>query len=208
MRLFVEPKLSPYRVSSVGVVETAVDESGTSLTRPTDPWQDRQGGGQQSTWTREVTCNLNFPANAGGRIAKLKGYASVALAGPEETRKIDDPLKAKNADVTIDKTLVRLIALRKTGGNNYEARLAGDMNSPVFKDYEKFNKIATLVDVHGKEFQRNGGYWGGGRANTFEFGINFAGQGTSDPKELRISLPTQIKEIRVPFEFTDLPLPH
>ena len=32
--------------------------------------------------------------------------------------------------------------------------------------------------------------------------------GASEPKELRITVPTQIKEIRVPFEFTDLPLPH
>ena len=30
----------------------------------------------------------------------------------------------------------------------------------------------------------------------------------SEPKELRITVPTQIKEIRVPFEFSDLPLPH
>jgi hypothetical protein len=209
MRLFVEPKLSPYRISSVGNVETAVDENGTNLARQRNQWDDRQGGGPQSTWMREITCSLNFPANAGQRIAKLKGYASVAVAGPEQTKKIDDPLKVKNVDNTIDGTLIRMIELRKAGGpNSYYARMAGDVNSPVFRDYEKFNKVVSLFDTNGKEFDRTGGSWGGGRANTFEFGVNFTGKGTSEPKELRVTLPTQIKEIRVPFEFTDLPLPH
>ena len=53
MRLFVEPKLAPYRISSVARLETAVDESGNNLSRPPDPWADRQGGGgPQSNWMR------------------------------------------------------------------------------------------------------------------------------------------------------------
>src|SRR5439155_1077405 len=87
LRLFVEPKVSPYRISSVATIETAVDENGTNLGRPRGMWDDRQGGNRPSNWVREVSCNLNFPANAGQRIAALKGYASVTVVGKPETKK-------------------------------------------------------------------------------------------------------------------------
>jgi hypothetical protein len=42
-----------------------------------------------------------------------------------------------------------------------------------------------------------------------DFGLYFnAPGGSSTPAELQITMPTQVKELRVPFEFTDLPLPH
>jgi hypothetical protein len=79
----------------------------------------------------------------------------------------------------------------------------------VFKDYDRMSKIAVLVDQNGKEFTHGGGSYGGGRGNAMEFGIYVnAPSETSQPKTLRITLPTQLKELRVPFEFTDLPLPH
>jgi hypothetical protein len=209
MTLYVEPKLTPYRISSSATVETAVDEKGTNLARPRDRWDDRNGGNERSTWQRQVTARLTFPNNAGNKIAKLKGYASVALAGPAQTKTVDNPLAAKNTDIVVDGLTVHLIEVRKQGAQNYYLRMAGDINSPVFKDYERFSKIATLLDKDGKEFQHGGGSWGGGRGNTMEFGIyvNAPSQG-SEPKTLRVTLPTQLKELRVPFEFSDLPLPH
>jgi hypothetical protein len=120
-------------------------------------------------------------------------------------------IKGGGTNVKVDGTVVSVIQVQKQGADNYYVRMAGDTNSPVFKDYERFNKVVALIDSNGKEFQRSGGSWGGGRGNVFEFGVNFSGRGDgamSEPKELRITLPTGIKEIRVPFEFTDLPLPH
>jgi hypothetical protein len=174
-------------------------------------YDDRQGGGPQSNWMRDVNCLLLFPDNAGDRIARLKGYCSVAIAGPEKTETIKDPLNQKSGvDVNVDGTVVRFVQLQKQGNDSYYVRMAGDTNSPVFKDYERFQKVVTLIDSNNKPFQRSGGSWGGGRANVFEFGVNFSGSGgqMSEPKELRISLPTAMKEIRVPFDFKDLPLPH
>ena len=210
MTLFVEPKLNPYRIASIVTVETAVDEKGNNLIRPRGQSDDRGGGGGRTgNWTREVTAHLLFPDNAGQRIAKLKGYASVAVAGPEKSETIDNPLAARNVDRTIDGTLVRLVQLQKQGSNAYYARMAGDANSPVFRDYERFSKVVALIDANGKEFERSGGGWGGSRANTFEFMVHFRGEpGMGEPKVMRVSLPTGVKEVRVPFEFADLPLPH
>ncbi|MEA2733859.1 MAG: hypothetical protein QOE14_310 [Humisphaera sp.] len=208
LKLFVEPKLSPYRISTIATLETAVDENGTNLVRPRGQYDDRSGGGPQSNWMRDVTCNLVFPDNAGEHIAKLKGYASVAVAGPEKTEKIADPLTKKGIDTKIDGVLVRLVEVRKQGTDGYIVRMAGDANSPIFKDYDRFSKVVKLIDTNGKPFQTNGGSWGGVRAGTFEFSVNFTGPGLSEPKEMQITLPTANKEIRVPFEFKDLPLPH
>jgi hypothetical protein len=159
-QLYVEPKLSPYRISSIATLETAIDEKGNNLVRPRQQWDDRQGGGPQSIWQRDVNCNLLFPDNAGDRIKTLKGYCSVAIAGPEKTETIDQPLGKKNLDIKIDTTLVKLVELRKRGAQ-YEARMAGDINSPVFKDYERFSKILKLIDNNGKELASSGGSWGG-----------------------------------------------
>jgi hypothetical protein len=213
LKLYVEPKLSPYRIAGVATLEPATDEKGNNLIRPRQQYDDRQGGGPQSNWMRDVNCLLLFPDSAGDRIAKLKGYCSVAIAGPEKSETVKDPMSIKGAgtDVKIDNTIVRVIQIQKQGNDNYYVRMAGDTNSPVFKDYERFNKVVALIDGNGKEFQRSGGSWGGGRGNVFEFGVNFSGRGDgamSEPKELRITLPTGIKEMRVPFEFTAVPLPH
>jgi hypothetical protein len=208
LQLYVEPKLAPYRISSVANLETAVDEKGTDLIRPRQQWDDRNnGGGPQNNWTRDVQCLLRFPDNAGDRIARLKGYCTVAVAGPPKTEKITEPLAKKNHDVKIDNVLVRLLEIRQNG-NEYVVRMAGDVNSPVFKDYERMQNIAKLIDTNGKEFNRSGGSYGGGRGNAFEFSVDFSGPGMSEPKELHITLPSGLKELRVPFEFTDLPLPH
>jgi hypothetical protein len=208
LRLFVEPRISPYRIASVATLDTAVDEKGNNLIRPRQQWDDRNnGGGPQSNWMREVACLLLFPDNAGDRIAKLKGYCVVALAGPPKTEKIAKPLDQKNLDIKFEGAMVRLVEVRKMG-DEYYVRFAGDANSPIFKDYERMQNIAKLIDTNGKEFQRSGGSYGGGRANTTEFGMNFNGAGMSEVKELQVTLPTGIKEMRVPFEFTDLPLPH
>ena len=65
-----------------------------------------------------------------------------------------------------------------------------------------------LVDANGKEFNRGGGGWGGGQ-RVMDFSVYFSGgNGQSEATELHITMPTQIREVRVPFEFTDLPLPH
>ena len=48
--------------------------------------------------------------------------------------------------------------------------------------------------------------WGGGQRN-FEFSL-FFNSDSGTPSELRITMPTQLQELRVPFEFKDLPLPH
>jgi hypothetical protein len=207
--LFAEPKISPYRISRVATIETAVDDKGNNLVRANDMWSDRNGGGNQSSWMSDVNCNLKYPEdNPGEKITRLKGYATIAIAGKDETVTIPDPLNAKNVDKAIDATNIRLVSFRKTGGNNYEARFNGDANSPVFKEWDRFSKIATVVDTSGKKFNAGGGFWGGVNRGTFEFGTNFTpDNGAGEPKEMKITLPTQIKEIRVPFDFTDIPLP-
>ena len=38
----------------------------------------------------------------------------------------------------------------KLTGSDYYVRMAGDVNSPLFKDYERMQKIVKLVDTNGK----------------------------------------------------------
>jgi hypothetical protein len=210
MMLYVEPKISPYRITPMAVVETAVDESGTSLIRPPQQWDDRgSSGNERSKWMRNVVCRLQFPPNAGERIAKLKGYVSVILAGPPQTVTVKDPLKAKNLDQKIDATVVRVMSIRKQGNNMYEAYFAGESSSPVFKDWETFSHLATMRDAKGKKFSNSGGGWGGGSRNTMEYSVYFQAEGgAGEPTDLDITVPTQLRELRIPFDFTDLPLPH
>jgi hypothetical protein len=209
MTVYAEPKLSAYRIAPVATVEQAVDENGVSLLSPRDPNADRWGGQRQSNWRGDVQCRLLFPKNAGQRIARLKGYVSVVTAGKPETITIKDPLKARNLDNKVDGQLVRLVQLQKQGSNSYRAQFATDANSPVAKEWDNIRNVATLHDANGRKFQDSGTSLGGGRANSIEFGLYFNGEsGIGAPAEMKVTWPTAIKEIRVPFEFSDLPLPH
>jgi hypothetical protein len=210
LQLYVEPKLSAYRISAVATLETAVDEKGNNLIRPRTMWDDRQGGGPQSAWQRDVNCMLTFPDNAGDRIKSLKGYCSVALAGPEKTVNIDQPLGKQNVDVNVDGTLLKLVSFRKRG-SEYECRMAGDANSPVFKEYDRMRKLVRLIDDKDQPLEVYSTGYGGGRNNTVELYLGFHAAGGAKeppPKQLQVTLPSGIKELRVPFEFSDLPLPH
>ena len=210
LTLCVEPKLNPYRITPVAVIEEARDENGASLIKPKDPWQDRNsGGGSRSRYIGSVNCILNFAPNAGQKIAKLKGYCSVIVAGPEQTVSIKGPLTKTNVDTKIGEQTLRLQRLQKQGPNNYEAYFRADGNSPVFKEWEIFSKVPKLLDARGKAYQHGGGGWGGGQPNYMDFSLYYNGDPTmSEPAELTITLPTNMREIRVPFEYTDLPLPH
>ncbi len=208
MILYVDPALSPYRISPVVTIESATDENGVSLVRPPDPWADRNNGNQGNKYVRSLQGQLQFPTNAGQRIAKLKGYASIVTSGSTETVKIKDPLKVTNLDSKVDGQTVRLVRLTKQGGQSYEAAFLADATSPMFKDWDAISNFSKLLDAGGKEFNHNGSYMGGGN-KTIDFGVEYAVQpGMSEPAELDITLPSQLREIRVPFEFDDLPLPH
>jgi hypothetical protein len=210
MTLYIEPKLNAYRISPVAKVETAVDENGLSLIRPPQQYDDRNHGGPRANWTGDVRCILNFPTSAGQKIARLSGYIPVVVAGKEETLKIQDPLNQRNQDHKVENTLVRVVRVQKQGENNYQAYFQVDNSSPIFKDFDSASRIVKLVDTNGKEFSRGGGGYGGGQRNVFEFSVYFysPGGGMSQPAELQITIPTGLKEIRVPFNCTDLPLPH
>ena len=208
LTLFAEPKLSVYRISSVATIETAVDEKGNSLVKPRDPWEDRGGGGRNSNWMVDVACHLKYPPNVGDRIARLKGYASVIVAGKDQTIALKSPLTLKNADQNVDGQMLRVVGVQKVGPNQYDASFVCSFDSPILKDWDDFQRVAKLVDRNGKAFQHGGGGWGMNGQKTLQFQVTFMGQGMSEPAELDITLPTQVKELRVPFEFTDLPLPH
>jgi hypothetical protein len=209
MMLYVEPKVNAYRLSPIATVETAVDESGHSLIRPRDPWDDRNGGNQRNKSVARVEAKLQFIQNAGNKIAKLKGYASVVTVGKDGTVTFKDPLKAVNVDQSVDGQPIRLRRLTKSGGgNNYDAELSGDGYSPLFRDWDSYSKMARLFDAAGKEYHSSGTGMGGSQ-KTVDLYLSFNGDaGIGPPAELRVTLPTQVKEIRVPFDFTDLPLPH
>jgi hypothetical protein len=211
MALYVEPKLNAYRIARTGVIEAALDENGTSLMRPLDYWADRQGGGnRRSNWMSDINIAINNPTNAGHKIARLRGYVSVATtSGQTETIKIKDPLKVKNQDHKVGNTMIRVVQVRKQSDTSYETRFQADSNSPIFKEYEVFSKVVKLFDASGKEIPHGGGSWGGGSRNVMDFGLYFnATDGAGEATEMQITLPKDMREVRVPFEFTDLPLPH
>ena len=61
-------------------------------------------------------------------------------------------MEQKNLDIKFEGALVRLVEVPRYG-DEYYIRFAGDGNSPVFKDYERMQNIAKLIDSNGKEFR-------------------------------------------------------
>lgn len=224
LMVLADPAMPLQQMQPPTVVE-AVDENGTSLL-PTGG-RNREmyyGGGRQESLVQQTGLALNYPANGGKKIAKLKAYLRGTAVTKVEKVEIDDimamkePLKKQFGDY--DMTL-------------YPAKAAGNANDPNNKRYEfrlslrkketpkttggirrenrdSYNLVSGMVvtDSEGRRYN-----CGVNNSNNTETGMEYTmqlypqQQGIGAPQKLSWRMPAETKEIRVPFEMKDLQIP-
>ena len=208
--LFAEPKLPVLMVPNEVTLEAVTDETGNSLS-PTGPRRfvpDYSG----ASWMATVSARLGYPPGSGQRIAKIKGYATVVLCEKSEDFVIESPLTAGPTSKVIQGAEFQFKGLKKqTSGSGLDASFAINMDAPfyrVFRDYSNYSRQVRLSDAQGRTYGVGGSGTGGGGPGVFAFNIHFyPNNNAGAPAKLVATVPLDMKEIRVPFEFTDLPLP-
>jgi hypothetical protein len=109
--------------------------------------------------------------------------------------------------VTVDGIPVEFKSLKMTGGY-YTARFTtiGQYQDPQISHRFTSGNI-RLWDDNGSEIRRIGGGTGSNN-NTYHFDARFlAPRSGRRPAKLVLTVPTDLKEVWVPFDFKDLPLP-
>jgi hypothetical protein len=207
---FAEPKLRLVRAAGAARVETAVDDNGRSLALPNMD-MNQYGYYQQIGNAWQVSVPLADIPNIGTKIAMLKGTIAADLCTRFEHLEVPDILSARSVEKSVGDARITVLDVSRKG-ELFELRIRAEMRgSEVEWSRLPLNDIA-LVDAEGIQLARRGTS-ASGKNNTYEATVQFAagqsqdGKKPGDPAKLVWDVPIEVKDVTIPFEFSDIPIP-
>jgi hypothetical protein len=211
---FVEPKIRVVQANFYADVDEAVDDRGNSLV-PTDRIYGTMSSGQQWMWNATARLHYPDPPNAGTRIARLKGNLKFQIQTRSETLEIPEILTARNVTKRIAGRRVVFKELKKTG-EQYEVQLTIHRDGLSDREWNATQNPGysiRLLDRDGHALAANG--WGSSSGGpTMTYTVNYTrtvwnGQRNTvgEPHRLVWEIPTETRDVSVPFEFKNLPIP-
>lgn len=212
-----EPKLSVIRVNSGVRLEQAVDEKGNDLAPPAGAGGQGYASGMPGAWN--VYARLNYPAaGAGQTIARLAGTVTFVVQTKSEKIEIPDPLTLKDAFRVVGGSRVTFHQMTRNGerfelkvsltpdGNAAGADGARGMSSL----FQSVQSRLRVLNAAGEPLDRRG-FSSEGSGREMRFTLHFAARpgaaANGEPARLVWDVPTETRDVEVPFEFTDLPMP-
>jgi hypothetical protein len=157
----------------------------------------------------QVNIPLNYPANVGTKIARLKGNLEMLTATKTATVEFDDLAKSVGAKKTVSSRTVELKEFAVDGNHNARvhlifSRLPAQIQNFGMDDFNQIRDI-TITDSDGTVEQLNGGFMGGNNLQMDWQGNFQVKPGTT--LKLTWEFATEMKELEIPFELDDLQLP-
>lgn len=222
-----EPKLRVLRASYLARLDEASDDRGNSLLPTDDADEAARRGGLDLAYTGNnagqwpFTARLTHPKNMGTRLTVLRGRAMVQLQTRSETIEVPNILSAANVTRSVGGMTLAVRDVKKTA-DRYEVNLivtreAGRAETGAEAiDWQRVQQSLTdltLVDDQGRMLER-GSFSSGGTEQSTEVMMSFsateantARNRTGEPSKLIWRVATEVKDVLVPFEFKDVPLP-
>ena len=218
--VFAEPKLRVLRAATNVRLERAVDENGLSLI-PAAPGP-RAGGFSGDgeilaprAWT--ASARLDYPSGAGRRISQLKGALFVTLRTRTETAEVHDLLNARDVAGTVAGMPFVVRGFKRLGEREYELQMSVQRDARAGDDWDRVRRTITASSVRVADADGNllvrGVPSTNYAAERVDLAARFtlpdpgAGQRAAEPATLLWEVPTETKDVLVPFEFADLPIP-
>lgn len=209
--ILAEPKVRVIQSDNQIDIKEAVDDRGNSLLS-TDRSYYGMGG---QAWMWNMSARLNYPDNAGKKIARLRGEVKFVLQVQAESLDVPDILTAKNIEKTVAGRQF-LIKECKANGENYELQMTvfrGGMSDADWNAIQNPGAAMKLVDKSGRALSMHG--WGGSNdGRKMDYTWNFSRQQwggeagkPGEPHRLTWEIPTETRDTVATFEFKDLPLP-
>ncbi|HWE03593.1 MAG TPA: hypothetical protein VG326_14405 [Tepidisphaeraceae bacterium] len=212
--VYSEPKLHVLSSSSTVKIDVAVDNAGNSLI-PTAPDNRGYYGGASGIWN--LYSQLKFPdKKPGTRIARFKGSADFVVQTKSQQIQIPDIVGIKEVTRVVADIPVVFHEMKKNG-EIWELRLSANPQALGPGRWNQFNQSVQsnlqVVDNAGQILDHRG-MRSRGTGNGIEFTLLFAksmrpsdARSSGDPAKVLWEISTGSKEINVPFEFKDLPMP-
>jgi hypothetical protein len=214
MIIYSEPKLRVLRISSQPEIEVAVDENGRSLVAIQPPVVAKGVLAYANTWTWSVSALLHPPADAGQSISLLKGSVRALVQTRADTVEVDKIDTTRTVVKTASGHKLTVKDFRKTG-TSYSLSLNVTRDPSTGSAWKEANlsNMFRLVDSEGHALTRRSYGSGGTLADSVDLQLSFAQEdwngnaAAGEPAKLIWEVPAETKEVAVPFEFRDLPLP-
>jgi hypothetical protein len=226
-QVLVEPKLYTLPASFRFDLTEAQDETGRSLLADARAMVNTHYRSGRFALGIQVE-NLVLPAQAGRRLSKLRGTLRFLVRTKSESWQVPDILRVRNLTKTVVTAHAReryevteaveeddrysVIKVKVTRerltapGHDEEQAIDGEI--PVLFDHNVAGFL-RVVDAEGKQLTPSGGEIGNNeRELTVDFQVSRIAVGPrGKPATLIWEIPLEYKEVVIPFEFNDLPLP-
>lgn len=207
--LYVEPRIALMKAANQAEITQAIDEKGQALA-------PAGAGGALVAATSGIwplTATFSTPPQAGSRLVRLEGRIRTLVQSTRQLVEVPEVLKAANVTRAVGGHRLEVRSVRVAGETyTFQISILPDPQQP--KLWEGMNLASTfrLVDAQGRGLTlRNSS--GGGEADRIDLNLTFGredwggGEGAGEPARLIWDVPLQLKELAIPFQFTDLPLP-
>jgi hypothetical protein len=214
---YVDPKIEVLELVALHLDE-AVDENGNSILINLK-YGEALSGGTGPPGPLSGSIRLAYSPEIGKRIARLKGSARFALCTKRETWEVADIRNAKDVVRKMSPGTYTIRGLESQADSpsaynlTIEIEQAGGTRSlsPLTR-YYVLNPGLRLLDADGQAYRSGGGGGGtaGGGPLRYTFGFRDPaneGQKLGPPARLIWNIPVEMKELVVPLELNDLPIP-
>jgi len=220
LNVYTESKVHLLHDSGVLRMEEATDNNGNQLLSSEDQ-NDLSGCTNGHQWN--ISINLKYPPGAGDKIARLKGAMYFLVPTKTESVEIADIMSAKNVRCTCAGREIVVHKMQKNQ-NVYELHatvVRGGLNDQEWQELCNPHDLLRLLDENGHVIPFNGMTESEGGEKQVNFTLTFdagsdmtSGRGAdkatpaaSKPAKLVLQIPTETREMAIPFEFTNLTLP-
>lgn len=219
LRAFIDPKLRVVEGATMVRLEEVVDDKGNSLVLPSaNAGHVSTFSSMGSNWIWELHAQLQEVPNLGTRITRFRAVASFVAQTKSDLWEIPDVLTAKSAERPISVGKYVFNGIEKTGEDTYNLKITIHHQPNIVSHQNPLTSFSViqqnirLVDADGRPYGNAGG-GGGGGPTKLDYSISFhRNTGDNTPKpgapaKLLWTIPTEIKEIPVPIDLQDLPIP-
>jgi hypothetical protein len=208
MMVYAEPKIRVLAHSAAVRLDEARDDQGNDLS-PEVPVTSGFYNGSAGMWA--LLASLRYPVHPGTRIARIRGSTDFIIQTQSQKLEVPDMLNVHDLSRTVGGMPITIHELKKNG-TGFDLRLAivRDPQDPRFNYIQQnlnnqhlklYTASGELMDLRGMSSRASNAM--------MEFTITFVSpRPAGGPSRLVWDIPVASKPISVPFEFTDLPMPH
>jgi hypothetical protein len=214
--IVAEPKLQLGQGNGTGEgvkIDEAVDDNGNNLVDPARPGNVYGSGA--GGWQMNVP--LKILPNVGTAIKVMRGSVSVSINVRFDTVEIDNIASAKNVSRPVGGARLVIQKVEPAPENQIVVHAVLYRDGVDQADWDRMQQTVysdlKVVDAKGRSLDRSGNEANGDGTKT-ELKMTFIRQEhmirqnlIGEPAKLIWRVPTETRQVPVPFEFRDLPLP-